>query len=239
MPQNKITKFEVCVESAQGIEACIGLVDRIELCSALDIGGLTPSVGLMKTAKDHGLETQVLIRPSGGDFEMTEADLNVALADIRIVKDVGLAGVVIGATKGGQLDTDILAKMIEAADGLTLTLHRAFDVVDDQFVALDQAVDLCFDRILTSGGAKSAPFGVDRLRDLVEHSRSRIEIMAGGGVTIAEVSDLIEKTGVDAVHSSCSVQRSLPDDLRQKGFGDAERITDVATIEALRRLARA
>ena len=238
MPRNEHPKFEVCVESAQGIQACVGRVDRIELCSALDIGGLTPGIGLMTFAKDSGLETHVLIRPSGGDFEMTEADLDVALADIHAVKELGLAGVVIGATKLDRLDTQKLGKMIEHADGLELTLHRAFDVVEDQFAALDQAVDLGFNRILTSGGAKNAPAGIDQLRDLVDYSRSRIEIMAGGGVTLETVCDILSKTGVDAVHSSCSVKRHLSHDLAQKGFGEDARYADLATIEAMAHLVK-
>jgi len=123
--------LEVCVETAGGLEACKGIVDRIELCTGLEVGGLTPSAGLMIAARESGLETHVLIRPRTGDFELSSQDLAVALNDIRAVKDAGLHGVVIGATKGAILDLGVLKELIAAADGLCITLHRAFDTVTD------------------------------------------------------------------------------------------------------------
>lgn len=237
-PLNRMPDFEVCVETAQGLDACKGLADRIELCSALDIGGLTPSAGLMQAAKDSGIETHVLIRPTGGTFEMPSEDLAVALSDIEKVRSYGLHGVVIGATKEGQLDLVALREMADAADGLTLTLHRAFDVVEDQSAALEHAIELGFRRILTSGGAKAAPLGIDRLKHLSAQSRSRIEIMAGGGITPENVQGILTETGVDAVHSSCTTQVPMSPDLVQKGFGDFERLADRAAVVAMAKLVK-
>ncbi|SHH45919.1 copper homeostasis protein [Cognatiyoonia sediminum] len=234
MPRNKIPNFEVCVDSAQGIEACVGLVDRIELCSALDIGGLTPSAGLMECAKASGLETHVLIRPAGGDFFMTRSDLDVALADIEQVKKIGLDGVVIGAAIDGHLDTEVLREMAAASAGLKLTLHRAFDVVENQAKALEDAITHGFQRVLTSGGASSAPLALKRLAELVEQSNARIEIMAGGGITLENVDELLSQTGVHAIHSSCSSERTLADPLAQKGFGEVARLTDIEKVREMR-----
>ena len=113
----------------------------------------------MDLARESGLETHVLIRPSSGDFEMSATDLKVAILDIQRARSLGLDGVVIGATKEGLLDLSALRSLIEAAEDMTLTLHRAFDVVADQLKALEQAIDLGFHRILTSGAAKTAPEG--------------------------------------------------------------------------------
>ena len=233
MPQNEKPDFEVCVESAQGLGACSGLVDRIELCSALDIGGLTPSAGLMDLARESGLETHVLIRPSSGDFEMSATDLKVAILDIQRARSIGLDGVVIGATKEGLLDLSALRSLIEAAEDMTLTLHRAFDVVADQLKALEQAIDLGFHTILTSGAAKTAPEGTKQLRKLTEQSQSRIEIMAGGGVTAETVNDLIAKTNVHAIHASCSARVPQRADHVEKGFGEFARKTDRKTVESM------
>lgn len=198
------------------------------------MGGLTPSPGLMQAARDSGLETHVLIRPQTGDFDMGAATLEVAIKDIHMVKSMGLAGVVIGAVKDQALDAKALAQMITAAAGMTVTLHRAIDTVNDPTRALDTAVDLGIDRILTSGGARTALEGARTIATLQERAQGRITVMAGAGVTPDTARDIVAATGVSDIHASCSVQTTVTGPAARLGFGKMQRITDRATITALR-----
>ena len=233
MSSTKTVAFEVCVETPQGIAACQGLADRIELCSGLDLGGLTPSHGLMRLAKDSGIETHVLIRPRAGDFSMSQHDLAVASADIAAVREMGLQGVVIGAVKNDALDTDAIATMIDAAEGLDLTLHRAFDVVADRTAALEQAIDLGFRRVLTSGGSPTAPDGAKEIQRLYTQSKGRIEIMAGSGISPTNLHRLLEETKCDAIHASCTSHRNIQHDYEWMGFGSAARHTDPEKVRMI------
>jgi copper homeostasis protein len=125
--------------------------------------------------------------------------------DIDAARAASLPGVVLGASRpSGELDADLLAGLVAHAAGLGVALHRAFDQAPDLSAALETAVALGFERVLTSGGARTAPEGADRLAELVAQAGSRIVIMAGSGVTAANVVDLIRRTGVKEVHGSCS-----------------------------------
>ena len=152
---------EVCLDSAEGLaEAVAGGADRIELCAALAVGGLTPSAGLMQAAARCPVPVLAMIRPRAGDFVFSPAEVAIMLADIAAARAAGLAGVVLGASlPGGRLDRAILARLTDAASGLDLTLHRAFDLVPDIAPAIELAADLGFRRILTSGQAATAAEG--------------------------------------------------------------------------------
>lgn len=234
MPPGDRPQLEVCIETPDGLQACAGLVDRIELCAGLEVGGLTPSMGLMQAAKESGLETHVLIRPRSGGFEYTPAEIASCLTDIETVRALGLAGVVIGATRAGALDMEALSRMIAAAEGIYVTLHRAIDVVEDRLTTLDQAIALRITRVLTSGGAPTAPAGAPEIRRMQHHAQGRIEVMAGGGVTPETAADLLTQTGVRALHASCSSQSPTQASLSALGFGQAERRTDRAQVMRLR-----
>jgi copper homeostasis protein len=197
--------LEVCVDGAEGLAAAIkGGAQRIELCSALDVGGLTPSRGLMALAAKAPVPVYAMIRPRAGDFVFDAASLAVMLEDIDTAREAGLAGVVLGASLAdGRLDVDLLAVLSERAQGLRRTLHRAFDLVPDAQEALEQAIGLGFERILTSGLAVKAPDSVAVLRRLVDHADGRISIMAGSGITPDNVADIVAATGVAEVHASC------------------------------------
>lgn len=211
----------------------------MELCSALDLGGLTPGPGLIAAAARASCQCLAMIRPRGGDFVFDESHVGICLDDIAAVRSEGLAGVVIGASlPDGTLDSDALARMVEAAGPLDVTLHRAFDLVPDAGAALETAAALGIRRILTSGQAASAPQGIETIRRLVEQARGRIEIMAGGGVT-PEAAPLLLASGVDALHASCG--RAVP--ARQQatqriGIDGTQRETDAAAITALRHAMR-
>lgn len=231
-------KLEVCVDDADGLYAAIdGGADRIELCAALSVGGLTPNPGLMALAGPPPVPVYAMIRPRPGDFVFSAADLDVMRRDIDAARDAGLAGVVLGASLAdGRLDTSMLTKLTGHAAGLRMTLHRAFDLVPDFAEAMEVAVELGFERILTSGGARSAPQAIDRLAEIVDRAKGRLSIMPGSGVTLDTVDALLDRVTVSEVHSSCSVREPAQDQrLVEMGFVSADRRrTDAEMVRALK-----
>ena len=200
--------LEVCVDSVQGLAAAIeGGADRIELCSALAIGGLTPSAGLLRAASSSPVPVVAMIRPRGGDFCFDELEAQLMLQEIDAVAAAGLQGVVLGASlQDGRLDPQLLERLVRRAvdQGLRCTLHRAIDLCPDLGQASRQAVDLGFERILTSGGARSAPDGLDGLRRCFEAAAGRITIMPGAGISADNVHLLCAQLPLTDVHASCS-----------------------------------
>ncbi len=198
--------LEVCVDSPAGLMAAIGAgADRIELCSALALSGLTPSPGLIALAAKQAVPSYPMIRPHPGEFRYDALDLDVMRGDIDAVCAAGLAGVVIGANRAaGDLDEDMIGRLVDHARplGLGLTLHRAFDLVPDFERALEIAIAFGFERVLTSGGARTAILGAGRIADLVAQAETRITIMAGCGVNPGNVAELVARTGVREVHGS-------------------------------------
>lgn len=230
--------LEVCVDDAAGLRAAVdGGADRIELCSALSVGGLTPSPGLMALAGKLGISTYAMIRPRPGDFVFDAGDIDVMRVEIDTARSAGLAGVVLGASRpDGRLDVATLRTLVGHAGGLGLTLHRAFDLVPDFNEAVEIAVDLGFERILTSGGAKKATDGVDVLASAVGAARGRISIMPGSGVTLQTVDGLLSRLSVTEVHSSCSVGQPAHDArLVSLGFvAPGARQTDAQVVRMLK-----
>lgn len=204
--------LEVCVDSPEGLAAAIaGGADRIELCAALETGGLTPSAGLMALAAKAPIPVYAMIRSRPGDFVYDEGDVAALLADIDAVRAAGLAGVVLGANRpDGSLDRDVLARLTGRAKGLGMTLHRAFDLAGPDFApAIDLAVDLGFERILTSGGETTALKGVDALQACLAHAGDRIAIMPGSGVNLETLGAIRARLPFRQIHSSCSVAADI------------------------------
>lgn len=228
--------LEVCVDNAAGLEAAIaGGADRVELCAALDCGGLTPSYGLMHEAARAPIPVYAMIRPRAGSFVFSAQEVAVMTSDIDAARQAGLAGVVLGASlPDGALDCELLKVLCDAASGLHKTLHRAFDLVPDQTTALEQAVALGFGRILTSGGAESALAGIEQLIKLVEISDDRISIMPGGGVRPELVAAFWE-IGIREFHASCSTVAE--DDARLVSFGFQRKGHALTNVDAVRRMA--
>ncbi|NVM39254.1 copper homeostasis protein CutC [Ochrobactrum intermedium] len=199
--------LEVCVDSAEGLYSAIeGGADRIELCSALELGGLTPSQALMELASDAPIPVYAMIRPRAGSFCFSAEDEAIMAADIGNARNADLAGVVLGASLAdGSLDVTLLERLIAEAKGLGTTLHRTFDLVPDAETALEQAIALGFERILTSGLSQTAEEGLDNLRHLAGKAGKRISIMPGSGVSAGNVGRIIEATGATEVHASCRV----------------------------------
>lgn len=232
--------LEVCVDDAAGLEAAVaGGADRIELCSALSVGGLTPSIGLMRFAAKFPVPSYAMIRPRAGNFVYSANEIDIMCADIASVRDCGLAGVVIGASNSdGTLNPSQLRALTTHAKGLGLSLHRAFDLVPDFRAAIDISVQLGFERILTSGGSTSAIEGIARLVDCMDHAASHITIMPGGGVNVVTVLALMEKLPLQEVHASCtSVVPQNDSKLLELGFSAAGiKATDQSKVKALRKV---
>ena len=232
--------LEVCVDSVYGLRAAIdGGADRIELCSALEIGGLTPSAGLMRAASTSQVPVVAIIRPRGGDFCFDEADTQLMLHEIDAVAAAGLQGVVLGASlRDGQLDVRTLARLIKRATGhgLRCTLHRAIDLCPDLAQATEQAIELGFERILTSGGANSAPEGLDGLQRCFDAAAGRITIMPGAGINADNLDLLRARLPLTDVHASCSVPLPAPSpQVAAFGFDTGgRRQTDSGKVAALK-----
>lgn len=241
---NRPILLEICVDTAEGLEiAARHGADRIELCASLGIGGLTPSLGMMRLAAAIDRPTRVMIRPRQGDFTYSPAELEMMRHDIDAVAGIGLEGVVLGAnTETGELDAAALAELTAhaKASGLKVTLHRSFDLVPDPLAALALARRLEIDSILTSGCAQSAIEGTQVIARLVEavctEPGNPIEIMAGVGVSHRTVGEILRRTQVTAVHGSCSRVAAQPDgDAVRFGFAVPDhRRTDVTLVTQLR-----
>jgi copper homeostasis protein len=199
--------YELAVQNISGARIARELgAARVELAQALTLGGLTPSRGMLESVLaemgDSGPEVHALIRPRAGGFDYGPDALEVMVRDVRDAVCAGAHGVVVGCQQAdGALDRDGLARLVEAADGASVTLHRVIDVTPDLVASLRTARELGLRRVLTSGGASRAIDGVAVLRALVEEAAGAIEIMAGSGIDQHSVA-AIAASGVDAVHFS-------------------------------------
>ena len=198
--------IEICANSAQScVEAEMGGASRVELCAGIPEGGTTPSYGEIKTAQalTSTIAINVIIRPRGGDFLYTEAEVEAMLLDIELCKQLGVHGVVFGClTSEGDIDVPLMRRLIEAAKPLSVTCHRAFDVCRDPFAALEQLIELGCDRILTSGQQSTAEKGIPLLKQLVERAGQRIIIMPGCGVREGNIARIEAETGAREFHTS-------------------------------------
>ena len=227
---------EVCVDTAEGLaQAVAGGADRIELCAALAVGGLTPSAGLMGLAAGCGVPVVAMIRPRAGDFVWSEVEVGMMEAEIAAVRMAGLAGVVLGANlPDRRLDVPVLRRLVAAAAGLELVLHRCIDLAPDMGAALEEAVALGFHRILTSGGEVTAEAGAARIAALVVQAARRITVMPGSGVTPQNAA-LLKGLGISEIHASCSATTPVSGRVVEMGFAPrVQRQTDAAAVRALR-----
>ncbi len=198
-------KFELCIDNIQSVQtASKAEVDRVELCSALHLGGLTPSYGLIKQARHFSdLSHHLMIRPRAGNFVFNQAEIDIMITDILIAKELGAVGVVIGAlNENNDIDIHTCKKLISAANGMEVTFHRAFDLCRYPKTALEQIIDIGCTRLLTSGLKKTALLGKDNIAQLVEQSNGRIQIMAGSGITSENALEIVTATDIDNIHFS-------------------------------------
>ena len=197
--------LEICAGSVESaIAARDGGAQRIELCAALEIGGVTPSAGVITEArKVEGLVLNVIIRPRGGDFLYNGYEVACMEKDICTCKRLGADGVVIGAlTAEGDIDTATCKRLIAAADGMSITFHRAFDMCRNPKEALEQLISLGCHRVLTSGQAATAEAGIPLLKELVEQANGRIIIMPGCGVNSGNAARILKETEAVEIHAS-------------------------------------
>lgn len=195
--------FEVCAVNIQSaLAAQLAGAHRIELCVALEVGGLTPSLGLIRAAvRALDIPVHVLIRPREGDFCYSDTELDLMLEDIHICREAGAAGVVVGALcLDGQLDLPKMRAMKTAAEGMFATCHRAFDFTPDPIETLEQLIGMDFGRVLSSGQAVNAFEGRELLKKLILKAAGRIAVMPGGGINIQNIRAIAEFTGATEVH---------------------------------------
>lgn len=211
--------LEVCVDSvASAIAATNGGANRLEVCANLVIGGTTPSLSLLQTIKRYcNLKCHVLIRPRFGDFCYSNYEFEMMLEDVKMFKDAGASGVVLGILQpDGNLDVRRMKQLIEAADSMSITLHRAFDMCKDPFRTLEEAQQLGINTILTSGQKQNCIEGKALLRQLVEKSNGSIEILAGSGINANIIPSLRESTNIFAYHMSGKKIMNSPMDYRKQ-----------------------
>jgi len=205
--------LEICVEDGHGIDAAFaGGADRIELCSALALGGLTPPAALVARAVASGLPVHAMVRPRAGDFVYSPQEILLMAEEIACLRALGVSGVVVGATHvDGRPDQAALGTLRDAAQGLEIVLHRAVDLAPDPVAAVAIAADLGFDHVLSSGGEANASMGAAMLAAMVGEAKGRLKIIAGAGVRPDNVVALLAASGVDAVHASAAREQDWPD----------------------------
>ncbi|MFN9267430.1 MAG: copper homeostasis protein CutC [Planctomycetaceae bacterium] len=204
---------EICCGSLDdALAAEAGGADRIELNSALFLGGLTPSAGTIRLARARlSIPILAMVRPRGGGFLYSDAEFDVMQADAQALCDLGADGLVFGClTAEGVVDRERTARLVELAGGRPTVFHRAFDVVPDPFAALETLISLGITRVLTSGQEESAYNGAALIRQLRDAARGRIEILPGGGIDPFNIADVVARTGTDQVHLALFAPRLDP-----------------------------
>lgn len=200
-------EVEICCGSIQSaFNAQRGGATRIELCQNLNEGGTTPSYGSINQCVDAGLQTFVLIRPRPGNFVYNNLEIENMLADVRVCKQLGVAGIVVGFLHpDGRVDTVLTRRFVAEADPIPVTFHRAFDRCNDWKQALEDVIACGCKRILTSGCQPTALEGKDSLKELIQRAGTRITILVGGSVRPDNAEQIIQHTGAQEIHSSCKI----------------------------------
>jgi copper homeostasis protein len=196
------------------VEACVGSVEtcvaaeragarRLELCDPLIEGGGTPSTELITACKAAvSIPIVVMIRPRAGDFVYSEKELDSMRRDVVTARELGVDGIATGVLRPDKtIDTDVVRSLVDKAQGLSVTFHRAFDSTPNLHESLESLIALGFKRVLTSGGAATADKGAKSLADLVRQAGSRLTILAGGGIREHNVQQIIATSGVREVHA--------------------------------------
>jgi len=239
--------LEVCVASLDdAIAAERGGADRLELNSALSLGGLTPSLGLLQAVRETvSIPIIAMIRPRAGGFHYRPGEYTSMLRDIEWALRSGADGIAFGILQeDGRIDLARCRRVIEQIEGHPIVFHRAFDVVPDQASALEQLIDLGVTRVLTSGGEPTALEGADRIAQLRRQAGGRIEVLPASGIRPDNVGSLLSATGCDQVHASLGTLGRDPSTLgnpRIAFSGDAlpedgYRATDLQAVRAMRKV---
>lgn len=202
--------FEIVVYSIEAaLKAQEGGADRIELCDNPGEGGTTPSYGVIEVVRQHlSIDVYIMIRPRGGDFLYSSYEFHAMKRDISQCQRLSVDGVVFGILNAdGTIDKKRCKELIDKSRPLKVTCHRAFDMARDPFEALEDCIEVGFDRILTSGGQSRAIDGVDLIAELQKRAAGRIIIMPGSGVNEETVAEIVNKTQVNEIHFSAMSHR--------------------------------
>ncbi|TIN77463.1 copper homeostasis protein CutC [Mesorhizobium sp.] len=240
----RLPLIEICVEGIDGLLAAQAAgADRIELCASLVEGGVTPSFGMVRAAVELAtIPFHVIVRPRGGDFLYSDAEYRSMLADISALRELGVAGVVVGCLNAdGTIDEKRMSELVQAAGHLNVTCHRAFDMTRDPTDALEALIRSKVSRVLTSGQRDTALEGVALLADLVRQAGKRIIILGCGGLDPNNIAEVRERTGLTEMHFAAL--KDVPSAMRYRnprvGMGgtDLDReyrntVTDAALVAA-------
>ncbi|MCP4321612.1 MAG: copper homeostasis protein CutC [Psychromonas sp.] len=202
---------EVCIDNIESLYAAQRAgAGRIELCSSLTLGGLTPSSGLITQVVKHAaIPVYTMIRPRDGDFLYSSDEVEIMLCEIHHARSLGVQGVVLGLlNQQAEIDKDILKSLMQESRGLGVTFHRAIDCCVDAELAVETVISAGCERILTSGSAKSAELGCESIKRMVKQADGRLSIMAGAGINANNVATIVKATGIQEVHLSGKTVRS-------------------------------
>ncbi|MCH2196055.1 copper homeostasis protein CutC [Kordia sp.] len=204
--------LEICASSyPSAINAETAGAHRIELCSELAVGGITPSYGLLKkVCANLNIPVCVLIRPRSGDFTYTAAEFEIMKENIQLCKELGCAGIVSGVLhKDFTIDIERTQELVELSKPMTFTFHRGFDWTPNPKEAIKKLAAIAIDRVLTSGQAAAAKKGIPLLKELQEIAGNDLIVMPGGGIN-PENASLFKESGFQEIHcSATSLQESI------------------------------
>lgn len=234
--------LEVAANSvASALAAQEGGAGRVELCTALELGGLTPSAAQITLARDRlQIPLYVLIRPRAGDFLYSELEVETMWRDIEACAAAGCDGVALGVLDAeGALDMPRCRSLIAAAGPMGVTFHRAFDLARDPSQALEDVIELGCERVLTSGGQVTALDGATQLRALVAQAASRIVVMPGAGLSAANIAELATLTMAQEFHASAKQQRESSMQHRHALLGDMQHGEMRSEVDAVRAMVTA
>ncbi|NDV80953.1 copper homeostasis protein CutC [Bacteroides sp. 51] len=236
-------QFEICANS---VESCLaaqeGGAHRVELCAGIPEGGTTPSYGEIAMARELlDIKLHVIIRPRGGDFLYTEQEIQIMERDIQMAHQLGVDGVVFGClTPNGHIDKTKTKRLIESAQGLSVTFHRAFDVCADPYLALNDLIELGVNRILTSGQQPTALQGLSLIKELIQKANNRIITLPGSGINKSNIRQIAMESGAKEFHFSARenrnsnmIHRSTQVSMNSPGMPD-EYMQSVTTAQRVR-----
>jgi len=215
-------KLEICVDSVESsVNAESGGADRLELCSALELGGITPGPGIIQSVlRNVSIPVNVIIRPRGGDFLYSDQEFEVMRSEIDFAGEAGAAGVVLGILReDGMIDVDRTAYLVECAGSMSVTFHRAFDMAADTMTAIEDVISAGAVRLLTSGQSNSAAEGTKLIRKLVDAAGARLIIMPGGGLNEGNIRYVATTTGATEFHLTGRKMIESGMKFRREGIG--------------------
>ncbi|MFK8060516.1 MAG: copper homeostasis protein CutC [Polaribacter sp.] len=226
-------KLEICANSYQSSKnAQIAGADRIELCSELSVGGITPSYGLLKKVSENiTIPVNVLIRPRSGNFFYSDDEFKQMKTDIKICKELGSNGIVSGILNADNtIDIKRTEELIQLSKPLSFTFHRAFDCVTNPLESLQQLINLGVDSILTSGLQEKAIDGIELLSKLQETAQNKLTILAGSGIN-PQNAIRFKKAGLKEIHTSAS--KMIQQNSEKNYFDKAQTVSDIETIKEI------